>query len=1000
MPLSIKLLSAFFASIIIFLPHSWLAEALATSWGNTTNSANLLMQLIAAAWAMLCAKKCRSRSFKLFWQYLSFALILLGARQFIELLGFHISGSLIENFITLFAYFFILLAIESKPHLSEAPHNNFLNGRIPSVFFILFCFCYLVLLPAEFLVKDYYSAQTKILFDVIFSALIFVRTAQCLVHSSHYFWRIVYSALLTGWASMLYANLVHIKAFGYIASTNYLLQIASIAPYFCLIVAAIFVTSRLDQAKQISKETAPEIYTLVLIVLSVAFHLFGIETGAFFIVDSSVQASMIFTWFLMGASLVALSIISKTKTNNELVANINQTNHKVTELERQTSSLTSAISNSEFKAIVNASNNAILTTDTSGKVLSANPAAVQMFQSLEQELIGTAVNNLFALSDEMHYFFNFQSNVYSLQRKELGISVECLSLRSDGTEFPAQAELQWAHRQDKPLIVITFINLSARKLAEKQALESKDKFIANISHEFRTPLTIINGIIDRFAAKTDSESEREELTTAKRNGLRLVRMVEQLLELSRLSDNPELSFSTYRLATLMAMPLDSFSRLASQSQLTFHSEIPDDLWLECDAQAFEKIIFNLLANAIKYTPKNGSIQINAYAEQDTIFIDVIDSGIGITKDSQEKIFERFQRAEDVKNQSTFGVGIGLSLVNELVKAHGWRIGLVSEHGHGSKFTLSIPLEAANEQEADIALSISENEVNALLIEQDTESNNKASGDEQVVLVIEDNIDMQSHIKQVIEQQHHCLIAGSGELGLQLAQTYLPDLIVCDLMLTGIDGFEVLKELKHHELTAHIPVIMLTARSDLDSRLQGLNLKADEYLSKPFNQYELLSRIQSLIANRHELQKHYLAQFTANQKAERKQASQEKVAQLAPESDAAFDAEEKFLQKLEAVIAQHYTDPNLDITFIANALAMSERQLQRKIKVILNTSPNNFLKEFRLKQAQALLIGGAQIGRIALDVGFSSQTYFGRCFKESFGCTPKQFQKQIQKHKDE
>jgi len=444
----------------------------------------------------------------------------------------------------------------------------------------------------------------------------------------------------------------------------------------------------------------------------------------------------------------------------------------------------------------------------------------------------------------------------------------------------------------------------------------------------------------------------------------------------------------------MMMPVDSFSRLATQNNLSFTSNIPVDLWLDCDGQAFEKIIFNLLANAIKYTPHGGSVQVNAYVEQDTIILNVIDSGIGIDKDSIDKIFERFQRADDVKNQATFGVGIGLSLVNELVKAHGWRISLVSEHGHGSKFSLSIPLAPANAVETEISMSISENEVTSLLTEQRSVANIETNHSQQVVLVIEDNLDMQSHIKQVIEQQHHCILAGSGELGLQLAQEYIPDLIVCDLMLTGIDGFEVLTQLKQDEMTAHIPVILLTARSDLESRLQGLNLKADEYLSKPFNQHELLTRIQNLITNRQQLQKRYLQKFNEEQKAERKNTSQQNVANLTQETAEQSSIEDKFLHKLEALIAKHYTEPELDISLLAKELAMSERQLQRKIKVILGTTPNNFIKEFRLKKAQVLLTSGAQIGRIALDVGFSSQTYFGRCFKESYQCTPKQYQQKM------
>jgi len=296
------------------------------------------------------------------------------------------------------------------------------------------------------------------------------------------------------------------------------------------------------------------------------------------------------------------------------------------------------------------------------------------------------------------------------------------------------------------------------------------------------------------------------------------------------------------------------------------------------------------------------------------------------------------------------------------------------------------------------MSITENEVTSLLTEQRSVTNIQNNHSQQVVLVIEDNLDMQSHIKQVIEQQHHCILAGSGELGLQLAQEYIPDLIVCDLMLTGIDGFEVLTQLKQDEMTAHIPVILLTARSDLESRLQGLNLNADEYLSKPFNQYELLTRIQNLIINRQQLQKSYLQKFNdeqrAEQKADRKITSQQNVAKLTQEPIAQSSLEDKFLHKLEALIAKHYTEPELDISLLANELAMSERQLQRKIKVILGTTPNNFIKEFRLKKARELLTSGAQIGRIALDVGFSSQTYFGRCFKESYRCTPKQYQQQL------
>lgn len=984
------------ATLLTFIPYHFITSWLSISVESTLNFALLSLQVISTLFLFLCFKKQTSRSFKLFWQYLFLAILTVLASKLFNGTPSNISQQLYHDFAALFIYFFIILAIETNPHLSDVPLNKYISGRVPAIFFTLICFCYFIILPAEFSEQIYQTTKPSLLFHLLIKALIIARLMLCLLSSKDNFWRAVFALLVCSTSFLLIGNIsAYINTDSTIvSSSDYLVNIIPLLPYLLLILTASITLRRTRLPNPIRKEDHPELYILLLMLIPTALHLYGYEQKLFYHVNSNLQSIIILFWLFVGAILLSSIAITRRRQMKNISQNLLTEQNQLQQLHSQNTKLSDALINSEYKAIVNASNNAILTTSITGEILSANPAAVQMFQSLEQELKGISVSTLFSEKDQMHFFFDFQSNVYSLQRKELGISVECMSLRSDNTEFPAQAELQWADRDDQPLIVITFINLSARKHAEKQALELKDKFIANISHEFRTPLTIINGIIDRYLAKTADELESEELTTAKRNGLRLVRMVEQLLELSRLRDNPQLSLSTYRLKTLMMMPVDSFSRLASQNNLSFSSNIPDDLWLECDGQAFEKIIFNLLANAIKYTPKGGSVHVNAYAEQDTIILDVIDSGIGINKDSQDKIFDRFQRADDVKNQATFGVGIGLSLVNELVKAHGWRISLVSEQGHGSKFSLSLPLAIANAVETEMTMSISENEVTSLLTEQRSATSNQANHSQQVVLVIEDNLDMQSHIKQVIEQQHHCILASSGELGLQLAQEYIPDLIVCDLMLTGIDGFEVLTQLKQDDMTAHIPVILLTARSDLESRLQGLNLNADEYLSKPFNQNELLTRIQSLITNRQQLQKRYIEKFTEDQKAERNTSSQKNVAQLTQEPIEQSSREDKFLQKLEALIAKHYTDPELDISLLAKELAMSERQLQRKIKVLLGTTPNNFIKEFRLRKAQTLLNNGSQIGRIALDVGFSSQTYFGRCFKESFKCTPKQYQQKI------
>ena len=979
-----------FSLLLTFLPYSIISKGSEATQETLLLLALLLIQIIALICINAARKSTSSKSLALFWQYL-FMVIIGGGLANFNLIFFP-SLNLIQDFLSLFSYFFIILAIETNPHLNDTPVNKYTGGRVPAIFFVVVCFSYFILLPYEFSELSYESRQPSIVFHVLITGLICCRLFISVVNSSTFYWRNLYGSLFIGAFVIFSDNIID-----FTVVSGYSTIFSDLKPFFILSpFCAVIISSKISithEKPPLSKqyEVNSELYILLLVLSLLSLHFLGSEHQLFYITNHYWQSVIVWGWLAASIIFISLLTLKKRKIYQLLKQDFQKAIEQQNILKAHNTQLNKSILYSENKAIVNASNNAILTVSVNGDILSANPSAVQVFQILEDDLINANVSVLFSKDDKMHYFFEYQSNVYELQRKEKGLTVECKAIRSDKSEFPVQVELQWAERQESPLIVITFINLTARKLAEKQALELKDKFIANISHEFRTPLTIINGVLDRYIQHTNSEKEQQELTTAKRNGLRLVRMVEQLLELSRLNDNPTMSLATYRLESLMQMPADSFRRLAKQSQLAFNIDIPADLWLECDAQAFEKIFFNLLANAIKYTPAGGEINVNAYQEQETIIIDVIDTGIGISKASQSKIFERFQRADDQKNQAIFGVGIGLSLVNELVKAHHWRINLVSEYNHGSKFTLSIPAAKAIESEATLPHSMSEEELSSILLEQNLSSNRVKNENQQVVLIIEDNIDMQSHIKQVVEQAHHCILASSGELGLSIAQEYIPDLIVCDIMLTGIDGFEVLKQLKESEMTAHIPVILLTARSDLDSRLHGLNLHADDYLSKPFNQQELLVRIENLMSNREKLQQSHLNKFRALQTNERKEACHENASILTNEEGVIESQEDIFLGKLEKTIAKMYINPELEISQLANNMAMSERQLQRKIKVTLGTTPNNFIKEFRLKKAKELLKSGAQIGRIALDVGFSSQTYFGRCFKETYHCTPKQYQ---------
>ncbi|MGB1261547.1 MAG: ATP-binding protein [Cognaticolwellia sp.] len=981
----LTLLPYFLINDIFSLNQAWFAQG-----------PLLILQILSVFVVIVSYLRIKTTPLRLFWQFMTLALLSSLISNLLFSFNIISQSLLTRNFFSLFSYFFVLLAVETNPHINATKTNRNISSRVTAIFFTLVCFSYLVLLPLEFSGTFEDKVASTQLFHFVISLLIFIRLAVNSIQSKSQFWCRIYYMLTLAAAALLLSNCYdYLNNWQLISLPKYLLTLLILLPYCALIIAANNSLASKQPPVEFSRSSMSELYLVLLIAASILVHLIGEELALHYNINSYLQSLIVSIWLVIGLALLTNIIYRKNNSSQKKQQQIKLQTSAQQELVKLNQILTNTLLNSEEKAIVNASSNAILTTSTDGIVLSANPAAIQLFQCLEHEIIATQVKDFFSTNDEMHYFFDFKSNVYTLQRKDAGISVECTATRKDGTTLPVQAELQWAEREEQPLVVITFINLTARKRAEQQALDLKDKFIANISHEFRTPLTIINGILDRYLVKAQSEDEGKELKTAKRNGLRLVRMVEQLLELSRLSDNPQLTIATYRLQTLMAMPADSFSRLATQNQLTLTCAIPDHLWLDCDAQAFEKIIFNLIANAIKYTPAGGSIQVIAHSDSDNFTLDIIDTGIGIDTASQSKIFERFQRADDEKNQGVFGVGIGLSLVSELVKAHNWQINVVSEYNKGSKFSLTIPCAQAIPEEKSTPTSISQTEVSSLLVEQHSPTKDKQQHSQKVVLVIEDNLDMQSHIKQVIEQHHHSLLADSGELGLSLAQEYLPDIIVCDIMLTGIDGFEVLKQLKSHELTSHIPVILLTARSDLDSRLRGLKMQADEYLSKPFNHQELLTRIANLIHNREKLQQRYVDNEFKDQQKNTKHNSFNKVAELTHDDSDEITLDKKFLEKLAAVTAEVYTDPDLGITQLAEKMAMSERQLQRKIKALTGITPNNFIKEFRLKKAQVLLQNGSQIGRIALDVGFSSQTYFGRCFKEMYSCTPKQYQQQQQ-----
>jgi CheY-like chemotaxis protein/two-component sensor histidine kinase len=519
----------------------------------------------------------------------------------------------------------------------------------------------------------------------------------------------------------------------------------------------------------------------------------------------------------------------------------------------------------------------------------------------------------------------------------------------------------------------------------EELLHVKEKLFANISHEFRTPLTLILGPLRQALSATKNKAVKEKIKMASRNSKRLLRLVDQLLGLSRLSSEAPVTGSAQPVTPMIETIAKSFQPLAQDKDISLTVIESDDLWVNCSPDALEKIILNLLSNAVKYTPAGGIVTVETKLNSnDMVSLVVSDTGIGIPKAHQELVFERFHRIDDV-GEAIPGAGIGLALVKELAEAHGGNVRLESEPGRATTVTVNLPRHQVEPSTADIRLEAPTSE--AIRLEVETLSTSLPRSDLDIrdagngkdsILIVEDNVDMQTYLTQLLSESYHCSIAGDGESGVDFALEHVPDLVLCDVMLPKKDGYEVSQILKHDLKTSHIPIIMLTARGDQDSRLKGLREKVDDYLTKPFDDEELKLRIDNLLETRKILKNRFNGYFYKD----------------ATSGNGLNGKENGFLEKLNNLFDENYSDPEFGLAQMSSKMAMSERQLQRKLKALTDHGPADYLRAFRLKHALALLKQGEQVGLVAYSVGFSSQAYFSSCFKAQFGATPTQIQQKL------
>lgn len=512
----------------------------------------------------------------------------------------------------------------------------------------------------------------------------------------------------------------------------------------------------------------------------------------------------------------------------------------------------------------------------------------------------------------------------------------------------------------------------------KELEQLKSRFYANIAHEFRTPLTLILGPAQNIQDQPeDATAVIKNTNIIKKAAQNLLNLINQLLDLSKLEDQKvALNLVRTDFIPFIKGVVMSFESLAvdKEVRLELHSEV-DSILLHIDHDRTDKIFYNLLSNAFKFTGKGGEITVNiaydaaSHEQPPYIKVSVRDSGIGIPQDQLPMIFDRFYQIKHSDDRYIEGTGIGLALTKELVELHKGTITVESQHQQGTTFIVRLPVAPMEVVKGDVA------DISFPKMLQEQEGSLEETAPvlhENIVLLIEDNPDVRAFVKDCLVGEYQILEARNGKEGVAMAIAHIPDLIISDVMMPEMDGYEVCKALKSDSLTSHIPIVMLTAKAGSDNRIEGLDTGADDYLEKPFNRRELLARIKNLIHSRKLLQEKY---------------ARETKGGINPET-VLPPKENQFISKLREIVDEHLDDTSFGVEGLCKEAGVSRTQLHRKIKALTDLSTTRFVRMHKLQKAVALLKDGQHnISEISYMTGFSSPSYFTQCFHEEFGHAP-------------
>lgn len=532
-------------------------------------------------------------------------------------------------------------------------------------------------------------------------------------------------------------------------------------------------------------------------------------------------------------------------------------------------------------------------------------------------------------------------------------------------------------------LYVAFKHKSRAHEIAKQLEQVRTSFFTNITHEFRTPLTVILGASERLKKGNLAADEKPEklYSMISRQGQGLLRLINQLLDISKV--NSEIGNPDWRhgdVVPYISMIVRTYEDAAYEKGINLHFATKEkEIQMDFVPGYLQKVLSNLISNAIKFTADDGFVAIAVETQNQDICIRVADNGRGIPKDELSLIFDAFHQASNAHDK--VGTGVGLALVKQIVSSMRGEISISSTEGKGSVFTVLIPLDQELKTPAK-ALSASEMEISSVveLNDDDTTEKNENivhSESQPSVLVVEDDKDISYYIGSQLQHKYNVYYATNGEEGFTIANEIMPSLIITDVMMPVCDGFEFCQKLHASDALNHIPVIILTAKSDDRDRIKALQVGVDNFMNKPFNSEELELRVQHLIEQRETLRRKF-SQALAEGK--------EKDVEIS-------ESERNFIEKLDALINEQMQQADIDIDNIASAFCMSRKQLRSKVSAITGETPSTYIQHLRLNKACELLKNtDSQIGEIAMQCGFDDSAYFSRIFKQVHGKTPSQFRK--------